>query len=84
MRELENWMEMSVAQVKALKDEIIFFLQDATFSPKTKHCMRTSNNACMKRKAWFLLAMQSKKAKSNHQPKHNSSYFTMKTASTRS
>ena len=61
MRELENWMEMSVAQVKALKDEKNFFLQDATFSPKTKHCMRTSNNVCMKRKAWFLLAMQAQK-----------------------
>ena len=33
MRELQNWMETSVAQVKALKDEIIFFLQDVTFSP---------------------------------------------------
>ena len=33
MREFQNWMETSVAQVKALKDEIIFFLQDVTFSP---------------------------------------------------
>ena len=33
MRELQNWMETSVAQVKALKDDIIFFLQDVTFSP---------------------------------------------------